>query len=94
MTDIGCIDRFEYRVPLHLDEALDILKTKSDTTKILAGGTDLVLQMKQGQVRPSLVVDIKKIPEVNILEWSKRNGLRLLPAGRGCLLPAARSSRR
>ena len=77
MTGIRSIERFEYRVPGSLDEALDMLKTNGTSARILAGGTDLILQMKQGQVRPSLVVDVKKLPELNRLEWSESGGLHV-----------------
>ncbi len=77
MTSIRSIDRFEYRAPGSLDETLNIIRTNGSSTKILAGGTDLILQMKQGQVRPSLVVDVKKVLELNRLEWSESGGLHI-----------------
>jgi aerobic carbon-monoxide dehydrogenase medium subunit len=60
-----------------LPEVLKILETSIPARKILAGGTDLILQMKQGIVRPSLVVDVKQIPELNRLEWNPQVGLRI-----------------
>ncbi|UCB43072.1 MAG: xanthine dehydrogenase family protein subunit M [Dehalococcoidales bacterium] len=77
MTSIRSIDRFEYRAPGSLDETLDILKTSGTDAKVLAGGTDLILQMKQGLIRPSLVVDVKKVPELNRLEWDEVGGLHV-----------------
>ena len=77
MTSIRSISRFEYRAPGSLDETLNILKTNGHGARILAGGTDLILQMKQGQVHPSLVVDVKKVPELNRLEWSEPGGLHV-----------------
>jgi CO/xanthine dehydrogenase FAD-binding subunit len=77
MTTVRSIGRFEYRAPASLEETLNILKTSGPGAKILAGGTDLILQMKQGQVRPSLVVDVKKVPELNRLEWSESEGLHI-----------------
>ncbi len=77
MTTVRSIGRFEYRAPVSLDETLNILETGGPGAKILAGGTDLILQMKYGQVSPSLVVDVKKVPELNRLEWSERGGLHI-----------------
>jgi len=85
MTSIRSIGRFEYRAPDSLNEALNILKTSSTGTKILAGGTDLIPQMKQEQVRPPLVVDVKKVPELNRLEWSEVGGLHV-----GAAVPLSR----
>jgi len=77
MTSIRSIGRFEYRAPGSLNETLNILKTNGHGARILAGGTDLILQMKQGQAHPSVVVDIKKVPELNRLEWSEPGGLHV-----------------
>jgi aerobic carbon-monoxide dehydrogenase medium subunit len=77
MATIGSIGKFEYRAPSSLPEALKILGKKARAAKALAGGTDLVLQMKQGLVKPSLVIDVKQIPELNRLEWSQGGGLHI-----------------
>jgi carbon-monoxide dehydrogenase medium subunit len=77
MANIRSIDKFEYRVPDSLPEVLKILERETFAGKVLAGGTDLVLQMKQGLVRPSFVVDVKQVPELNKLEWSEPGGLAI-----------------
>jgi CO/xanthine dehydrogenase FAD-binding subunit len=74
---IDAIMGSEYQAPVSLLELLDILEQKGGTAKILAGGTDLVLQMRMDQCRPAMVLDIKKIPELNNLEWNARDGLRI-----------------
>jgi len=48
MTSIRSICRLEYRAPGYLDEALGMLRTSGTGVRILAGGTDLIVQMKQG----------------------------------------------
>ncbi len=85
MISSGSIGGFEYRAPKSLDETLDILKMGGSGVKILAGGTDLILQMKQGKVSPSLVVDVKRVPELNRLEWSEPSGLHI-----GAVVPLSR----
>lgn len=77
MTDIYAIDAFDFKTPVLLSEALSLLARDGETTRILAGGTDFILQMKHGLVHPSLVIDIKKVPELNALEWSEHNGLHI-----------------
>ncbi|OGO20620.1 MAG: hypothetical protein A2144_02975 [Chloroflexi bacterium RBG_16_50_9] len=77
MAGICSISKFIYRAPGSLDETLRLLKTIGAHARILAGGTDLMIQMKHGQVCPSLVLDVKKVPELNILEWSRQEGLRI-----------------
>ena len=48
-----------------------------DDAKILAGGTDLLGEMKDYVVTPSRLVNIKTIPELGKIEWEKDGGLRL-----------------
>lgn len=49
---------FQYLAPGSLTEELEILKERGSQAKVLAGGTDLLVQMKEGQLRPGVVVDI------------------------------------
>jgi carbon-monoxide dehydrogenase medium subunit len=77
MTKFRSIGKFKYQAPDSLPEVLKYLETSPLTKKILAGGTDLILQMKQGIIRPSLVVDVKQVPELNRLEWKAAEGLCL-----------------
>jgi CO/xanthine dehydrogenase FAD-binding subunit len=76
---------FEYKKPGSLRETVRLLKKKNGTVKILAGGTDLVLQIKQGQISPSLLLDVKDLPELNELKWNKNSGLRI-----GAAVPLSR----
>src|SRR5262245_17964172 len=53
-----------YEAPETVSAAVGVLKKAKGTTKVLAGGTDLLVQMKSGFLEPDLVVDIKRIPEM------------------------------
>ena len=77
MTSTRSIGKFKYIKPVSLNETLRILKNAGNHARIMAGGTDLVLQIKQGQIFPSSVIDVKDVPELNRLEWSKTRGLRI-----------------
>ncbi|MCB2115730.1 MAG: xanthine dehydrogenase family protein subunit M [Rhodobacteraceae bacterium] len=45
-------------------EAAEALAAEGGVTRVLAGGTDVLVQLKAGLVEPALVVDIKKIPGI------------------------------
>ncbi|HJQ55527.1 MAG TPA: xanthine dehydrogenase family protein subunit M [Vineibacter sp.] len=47
-----------------IDEAVAAMVAAAGTGRILAGGTDLLVQMRAGMVSPGVIVDIKKIPEM------------------------------
>jgi CO/xanthine dehydrogenase FAD-binding subunit len=55
---------FSYERPATLAEALAILASNGTAARPLAGGTDLIIRLRDGTVRPSVVVDVKRIPEL------------------------------
>lgn len=67
---------FEYEAPTSVAEAVQILSRQNGSARPMAGGTDLIDQVRVGRHKPDLVVDVKKIPELNVLEFSS-GGLRL-----------------
>lgn len=54
----------DYYRPGDTREALDCLKKSPQSTKILAGGTDLIIQMRERSTAPEYIVDIGGIPEL------------------------------
>lgn len=55
---------FEYVRPASLAEALALLAERGADARVLAGGTDLVIRLRDGSIAPALVVDIKRVPEL------------------------------
>jgi len=55
---------FSYARPKRLAEAVDLLMTHGPDARILAGGTDLILRIRDGTLTPNLVIDVKQIPEL------------------------------
>ena len=54
--------RFES--PTTIDGAVALLAAEGGISRLLAGGTDVLVQLRSGMVEPDLVVDIKRIPEM------------------------------
>ena len=77
MGRMRTLSEFEYVAPTSLAEAIDALADRGAGGKILSGGTDLVVQMKQGVVRPAWVMDIKRIPELQRLSFNEGDGLHI-----------------
>lgn len=59
---------FAYLEPTTLEEALDLLQGYGKRAKVLAGGTDLVVQMKQGKINPEVVINLSRIRELNFMK--------------------------
>jgi carbon-monoxide dehydrogenase medium subunit len=69
--------RFEYLEPESIEEALAMLSRYQGKSKIIAGGTDLMLQMRNKAIRPEYVVDITRIPGLDYITFRDQQGLRL-----------------
>lgn len=68
---------FDYQAPQSVGEAAALLAEHGDRARILAGGTDLLVQMRAGRREPSLIVDVKNIPELTAIHWDNSQGLTL-----------------
>ena len=73
----------EFHTPARLDEAVAILERHNGQARCLAGGTDLIAQLKERRRQASAIVDIKRIPDVNVLSYDPVVGLRI-GAGVSC----------
>lgn len=67
---------FDYAAPTTVAEAVTLLARGKGAARPLAGGTDLIDHVRTGRLAPDVVVDIKKITELNVLDVST-TGLRL-----------------
>jgi carbon-monoxide dehydrogenase medium subunit len=75
-----------YLAPETLDDAIKAFAAAGSAARILAGGTDLLVQMRSGAQRPSVIVDIKKIKETTSIEETAGGGFRIGAAVSGMAL--------
>lgn len=61
------LGRFEYARPKTVDEACRLLAEAGRDAAILAGGTDLLVDLRNGSRSPSLLVDVKRLEELQAL---------------------------
>ena len=73
-----------YEAPRTLEAAVSLLAGASGQARVLAGGTDLLIQMRGGRVEPELVVDIKNIPEMTSIV--AENGVYRFGAAVPCMV--------
>ena len=67
----------EYVAPTTVEEAIAALAEKGEAARPLAGGTDILVQMRGGRRAVDRIVDVKKIPELNELSYDPASGLRV-----------------
>jgi carbon-monoxide dehydrogenase medium subunit len=67
---------FEYHAPTSLDQVFDLLDKYGDDSRVMAGGTALVIQMKQRLSQPGHVIGMRRVGSLNAIE-STPKGLRI-----------------
>jgi len=70
---------FQYVAPLSLSKALTLAKQYGAECAMLAGGTDLVVQMKRGDRSPSLVVNLRRISSLSVIRYTYDEGAFIGP---------------
>jgi carbon-monoxide dehydrogenase medium subunit len=70
------MNEIDYAAPRTLAEAIRLLADKGERARVLAGGTDLLVQVREGRRHVDLLVDVKQIPELNELHFDRERGLR------------------
>ena len=71
------LQEFSYQAPATQAELLQLLKEKGNGIRLLAGGTDLLVDIRSGNHPPELLVDLKKVPEFKHLSFDAKNGLSI-----------------
>jgi len=68
---------FEYSAPDDLQTATALLAEHGERARVLAGGTDIIVQLREGLCSADFVVDVKNIPELMALDYRAKQGLTL-----------------
>lgn len=71
------LPRFEYLSPDTLSDALGLLNQYGQKAKVLAGGTDLVPEMKWGEHKPAYVISLGRISGLSDIDYDEKSGLKL-----------------
>lgn len=69
------LQQFAYLTPASEKELTEILARHKDKARILAGGTNLLVDIRSKLIKPEYVVDVKKIPGVKDINFSEEKGL-------------------
>jgi CO/xanthine dehydrogenase FAD-binding subunit len=71
------LQAFDYIKATSEVQVVSLLSRDGDQTRILSGGTDLLVQLREGRRQAKLLVDIKQVSEANELAYDPVGGLRL-----------------
>jgi carbon-monoxide dehydrogenase medium subunit len=69
--------RFDYQEPTSLEEAFALLEGHGEEARVIAGGTSLIIWMRQRLLMPKVVISLARIPNFDAICFDARDGLRL-----------------
>lgn len=71
------LPKFEYLKPCTIEEVFSLLAQYDGKAQILAGGTDLLVKMKERKLKPQYLIGLKGVPSLDCLEYHEGTGLRI-----------------
>jgi aerobic carbon-monoxide dehydrogenase medium subunit len=69
--------KFDYLEPATLAEALSLLEQHGDSARVIAGGTSLIIWMRQRLLMPKVVIGLGRIPDLDTITFNAQEGLRI-----------------
>lgn len=69
------LPKFDYFAPQTLQETFELLEKHERETRLLAGGTDLIVSLRAREQRPKSLIDIKGVKELHELSFDEKRGL-------------------
>jgi CO/xanthine dehydrogenase FAD-binding subunit len=71
------VPRFDYIAPTTVDEAIAVLAKGGRDTRVMAGGTDLLVRIRHRMLFPKRIVSLKRIPGLAAIRFDKTRGLTI-----------------
>ena len=71
------MDILEYFAPRTIEEACHLLSKYKEEARVIAGGTDLLVQMKHGDSLPKYIINITGIPGQDYIDYNDKAGLSI-----------------
>ena len=69
--------KFNYLEPATIKKALALLGKHGDDARVIAGGTSLLIMMRQRLLMPKIVISLGRIPKFDRITYNKNDGLRI-----------------
>jgi CO/xanthine dehydrogenase FAD-binding subunit len=71
------LPRFQFKEPRTLIEALEIVNQNKGKVAFIAGGTDLLVNLKKKVVNYEVIISLEKIADLTVMKYSDKDGLTL-----------------
>ena len=76
-TPLPGLPNFDYVRADSPEQVTELLLNSSNEARLLMGGTDIFVQMRDGAVRPKLLIDVKHLPGMTAIEFDTDRGLSI-----------------
>jgi len=63
--------KFSYLTPRSLDEAISLMESYGERARYVAGGTDVMVKLKEGKLRPDYLVSLRRLPNLDRIMWEQ-----------------------
>jgi len=71
------LQAFNYVAAQSVDEVIRLLAENGDTARVMSGGTDLIVALREGRRKADLVIDVKRLKETIEMTYDAQQGLTL-----------------
>jgi carbon-monoxide dehydrogenase medium subunit len=69
--------RFDYQEPTTLKKTFSLMEKYGDDARVIAGGTALIIMMRQRLLTPKVVISLARIPKFDRITYNNKDGLRI-----------------
>ena len=66
---------FEYLKPKSIDEAISLMESHGERARYIAGGTDILVKIKEKKVLPDFLISLRHIPEMAYIHCEEARGI-------------------
>ena len=69
--------KFDYQEPTTLEEVFALLERHGEEARVIAGGTSLIIWMRQRLLMPKVVISLARIPNLDAISFDTKDGVRI-----------------
>src|SRR5262245_21479393 len=69
--------KFAYHEPTTLKKAFNLTEKYGEDARVIAGGTSLIIMMRQRLLMPKIVISLARIPKLDRITYNSKDGLRI-----------------
>lgn len=71
------LSKFDFHAPKTIPEAIELLRSKGPDVRLMAGGTDLLMKIKLGAIKPKGIISLKSIQGLDAISFDETSGLTI-----------------